>query len=105
MKKHKKARMLTMDDLPSRPCTVDDRPALLHRWMEEDRALLQIEYHVPADVREAISRRFRSDGIVPPGCSVKVIRNTLALVEYRDGTIDKVDPERIRFTREEGQTE
>lgn len=105
MKKHKKARLLPMDDLHARPCKVDLRPALFLRWIEEDRAFLQIECHAPADVVEAISRRFRSEGLVPPGCLVKVIRNTLALVEYRDGTIDKVDPERIRFTREEGQTE
>lgn len=33
-------------------------------------------------------------------CKMDVIRNTFALVEYRDGTVGRVEPERIRFVGE-----
>lgn len=103
MKKGKKARLLTMDELHARPCEVDGRPALFHRWIEEDRELLKVDYNANPYERDAMLRRFRKDGVVPIGCSTEVIRNTFALVEYRDGTIAKVEPESIRFIGEEGQ--
>lgn len=103
MKKGKKARLLTMDELRARPCEVDGRPALFHRWIEEDRELLKVDYNVNPYERDAMLRRFRKDDVVPIGCSTEVIRNTFALVEYRDGTIAKVKPESIRFIGEEGQ--
>lgn len=70
MKKGKKTRLLTMDELHARPCEVDGRPALFHRWIEE---VTKDDYALTA------------------------------LVEYSDGTIAKVDPERIQFTGEEGR--
>lgn len=70
MKKHKKARLLTMDELHSRPCEVDGCPAFFLRWVEE----------------------YTTEGYV-----------LRALVEYRGGMIDKVEPERIRFTGKEGR--
>jgi hypothetical protein len=76
---------------------VDGRPALFHRWIEEDRALLKFDNFLMAPERDALVHRFRSEGLVTPGCSTEVIRETFALVEYRDGTVDKVKPEAIRF--------
>lgn len=96
-------QLLTMDELHARPCEVDGRPALFHRWVEEDRALLKVNCFVAPDEREALARRFRNEGLVVPGCPTEVIRETFALVEYRDGTIDKVKPELIRFIGKEGQ--
>lgn len=70
MKEGKKARLLTVDEIHARPCEVDGRPALFHRWVEE----------------------YTTEGYV-----------LRALVEYRGGMIDKVEPERIRFTGKEGR--
>jgi hypothetical protein len=92
-----------MDDLKARPCEVDGRPALFHRWIEEDRALLQFNAVVTPGDANAVFRDFDARGIVPPFCHTEVLRETLALVEYRDGTLDKVKPEQIRFTGKEGQ--
>ena len=90
-------RLLPMEELLSRPCEVDGVPALFHRWVEEDRALLNIETFLRHGDQEALRRRALVDGVVPCGCSVDVIREMFALVEYQDGTIAKVDPELIRF--------
>jgi hypothetical protein len=106
MRKRKKTsptRLLTMDALQARPCEVDGRPALFHRWIEEDRALLKINTLCRLAEELELVRRFHSEGVVEPQCSTEVIRETYALVEYRDGTIDKVKPELIRFIGKEGQ--
>lgn len=100
-RKHKKARLLTMDELHARPCEVDGRPALFHRWIEEDRELLKFDYFADPYERAAILRHFHADGIIPTGCYTEAIRNTFALVEYQDGTIAKVKPELIRFVGRE----
>lgn len=76
-KKHVKTRLLPMDELLARPCEVDGRPALFHRWMEEAAELIQ------------------------PHCEITVVHRTYALVEYRDGTIGRVAPERVKFIRKE----
>lgn len=102
-KRDKKARLLTMDELRARPCEVDGKPALFHRWVEEDNALLGIDAFFPLDQQMEIRRRFTSGGTIPNGCHVDIVRNTFALVEYGDGTIAKVKPELVRFVGEEGK--
>lgn len=102
VKKKRTMQLLPMDELRCRPCEVEGRPALFHRWVEEDRALLRVEALVSAKSVISINNRFRSEGVVPPGCAIDVIRETFALVEYRDGTIAKVKPELVRFVVEEG---
>ena len=102
-KRHKKARLLTMDELHARPCEVDGRPALFHRWIEEDDALLQIPRHYTLPEAEKIMQLFREDKVFADNCKVVVTHHTFALVEYRNGTIAKVEPERIQFTEKEGQ--
>ena len=68
--KAKKCRLVPMEELQARPCEVDGRPALFHRWIEE---ITMDDYKLQA------------------------------LVEYRDGTIAKVDPELVQFTDKEDQ--
>lgn len=107
MKKHKKARttqLLTMDELHARPCAVDGVPALFHRWIEEDTALLKINTFCRPEEMAYINRQFYEDGIIRPDCSAEVMHNTYALVEYPDGSVDKVKPELITFTDKESKT-
>lgn len=96
-------RLLPMDDLLARPCEADGRPALFHRWVEEDRALLKINTFTRLDEQEVMARRFRKDGVIPECCAVEVVRETFALVEYRDGTVGMVRPEVIRFVDKGGR--
>lgn len=103
MKKGKKARLLTMDELHARPCEVDGRPALFHRWIEEDRAMLKVPRNLQEKTYESIFQVFRENNVVVDGCEVVVSHHTFALVEYRDGTIAKVEPESIRFVGREGE--
>ena len=104
MRKHKKTRttqLLTMDELLARPCEVDGVPALFHRWIEEDRAILKINVLCRDPEMARLLRDFYELGRVSPQCDIEVIRETFALVEYRGGTIHKVKPELIRFIGKE----
>ena len=92
-----RVRLLPMDVLQARPCEVDGLSALFHRWVEEDRAILSIEVLCRFDDQVSMHRRFLADGVIPPGCAVDVLRETFALVEFRDGTVHKVKPEDVRF--------
>lgn len=97
MKKAKRTRLLPMDELRSCPCEVDGRPALFHRWIEDDRALVRINCFVTPEEQVEMVRKIRASGIYAQGCSPEVVRETFALVEYRDGTVAKVRPELVRF--------
>ncbi len=100
-KKEKRSRLLPMDELQYRPCEVDGVPALFHRWVEEDSLLFR---DAPlGDTMQKIERRRRSVGLIPRDCGrLEVLRETFALVEFRDGTVAKVKPELVRFVIEEG---
>lgn len=83
--------------LRGRPCLADGTPARFHRWVDEDRALLKINAFTRNEERDRLFQEFRDNGVVPGCCSTEVLRVTFALVEYRDGTVGKVEPARIRF--------
>ena len=92
-----KTRLLPMDELRWRPCEVDGVPALFHRWIEEDRALVKINCFSTPEEQAEIARSIRLSGVYPGGCSPEVIRETFALVEFLDGVVAKVKPECVRF--------
>lgn len=86
-----------------RPCLADDKPATFHRFIEEDRALFSINCFHPESVYDKMTRRFKTEGVIPPGCSTEILRTTFALVEYADGSVGKVKPELIQFLDKEGK--
>jgi hypothetical protein len=80
-----------------RPCEVDGKPAFFHRWVEEEKALLKINAFTSPQELDILVRRFRSDSVLPMGTSTEIVRNTFALVEYADGTVGRVEPEKVKF--------
>lgn len=102
MKKRKKTktRLLPMAELRPRRCEVDGRPATFLRWIEEDRALLKFDKggYLTESAVDQIINSFKEQDLVAPCCSTDVLHVVHALVEYQDGTVHRVDPERIRFT-------
>jgi hypothetical protein len=101
-KKHIKARLLTMDELRARPCEIDGRPALFHRWIEEDDERLWVPTYLSQIQVDQIIGAYKTSRIIPGNCELTVVHHTFALVEYRNGTIAKVEPERVKFTDKEG---
>lgn len=87
----------TEPPLKPRRCSVDGRPALFHRWVDDETALLRINIFLREEERDHLLRVFREKGVVPYGCSTDSLRATFALVEFPDGTVGKVKPEAVRF--------
>ena len=104
MRKHKKARLLTMDELQARPCEVDGVPALFHRWAEDDEGLLKFNANMRLEDMGPIHELYKEAGIITNACNLEVIRKTYALVEYLDGTVHMVAPELVTFKDKEGKT-
>ena len=86
------------EEMGRRFCEVDGKPAYFHRWVDEDKALLKINCFTRPEEQDILVRRFRSEAVLPMGTSAEIIRHALALVEYDDGTVDKVEPEKVKFT-------
>ena len=103
VRKRKICRLLPMDELRCRPCTVNDRPALFHRWIEEDRAILKHNksFLYTTDDLHYRERYFIEKGVCLPECAFEVVSETLALVEYQNGVVAKVKPEQVRFIHKE----
>ena len=107
-KKDKNFRTLTVglktqlckecEEMGRRFCEVDGKPAVFHRWVDEDKALLKINCFVSPTEQDFLLRRFRADSVMPPETSAEIVRQTFALVEYADGTVCKVEPEKVKFT-------
>ena len=91
-------RFTMPEERPFRPCEVDGKPAIFHRWIDEDKVLLQFDVHLDYDNLMAIRSLFDVEGCAPAGTSIEKVRHTFALVEYQDGKVDKVEPEKIKFT-------
>lgn len=81
-----------------RPCDVDGKAAMFHRFVDDDRALLRINKFCKPAEQEALVRYFREQGVYnDDACSTEILRSTMALVEYADGSLGKVDPEKVTF--------
>ena len=84
-----------------RPCEADGKPAMFHRWVDEDQALLLVNVFCREDDMRQLLHNMDRHGIIPSGCSSEVVRHNFALVEYPDGSVGKVAPELIQFTDRE----
>lgn len=88
---------------PERPCLVDGRPATFHRWVEEDRGVLQINALLREEAVERVRRDFQEKHIIPPGATLEKLRGVRALVEWPDGSVGTVDLGLLTFLdRREG---
>lgn len=80
-----------------RPCLADGKPATFHRWVDDDRAVLQVGAFVHPRDRDRIFREFQEVGLIDSSSHIEKISATFALVEYPDGSVGKVKPVLIQF--------
>ena len=85
-----------------RTCEVDGKPALFHRWAEEDKGILKINAFVKQEQANEIVKLYREESVVPTSCDIVVMRTTFAIVEYPDGSVHRVPVDRVRFTDRSG---
>lgn len=80
-----------------RPCMVDGQRCLFHRFGETSSALIKFNVFLRGDEARRYAQDFRKNLYCPAGSDAEILRNVYALVEYPDGAIGKVEPEKVRF--------
>lgn len=84
-----------------RPCKVDGAPALFHRFVENDRAILGINTFCNKDTANQMVEDFNKKNFFTNACNVEKLRSTMALIEWPDGRLCTVAVERVQFTDRE----
>lgn len=85
-----------------RPCLVDGSRAYFHRWMDADEAVITVSAKLDprsyAKLTRDVSQRLLQSTPLPNCVDAQIVRHTYGLIEYLDGTVEQVKPERIKFT-------
>lgn len=98
MYKFKNVPIATVKELFGlRPCSVNGRKAWFHCWVQTEHPyFLSTSFYSREETKE-ISREIENMTIIPSGFKVEKIARVVALVEYDNGTVVKVNPEEITF--------
>lgn len=77
-----------------RPCFVDGKKALFHRWTDKEKLILQSKYiqSSRADSIDLDYFNYFDDGV-----TLHKVKTIVAIVEYEDGTVAEVEPTSIKF--------
>ena len=85
-----------------RPCEVCGQRCYFHRFIEEERGILQINAFMKPETIEKVRRMYEEDGVMSNCCTLEKIRHAWALVEFPDGQLKKVEPEAVKFLDRRG---
>lgn len=80
-----------------RPCYVGDKPALFHRWVTREDAIITTAAYMDAETIADLFKTFQDHGIVLAGFDFDKQTKTFAIVEYDDGEVAEVEPSRVKF--------
>ena len=90
--------LLKIESAEYRPCLIyGEREALFHRWVNDDSIIVKLNAPFQYDMREKLVRDVMKTNIYPHYADPVVVKRVIGLIEYRDGTIDVVEPKDIRF--------
>lgn len=80
-----------------RPCEVDGSKAWYHGLVHADRTVVRVDGKLSSIQSSIIERKIQHQQVFPGDCQIHVERRTYAMVEYLDGSVAKVDPEKVHF--------
>lgn len=90
--------MMKVKTAEYRPCTANGKKALFHRWVESDKVLFENVALMTDTMKAKQLNQFNEFGMIDNSLTkLTVIKSLYGLVEYEDGSMDKVDPEKIKF--------
>ena len=88
---------VTLRTAEYRPCQVNGRDALFHRWTENEQVLLKFDNMTRPEIRKMVYDTFVGTHTVPSGVSTEAIKLTMAIVEFEGGDIEEVAPAEVKF--------
>lgn len=81
-----------------RQCLVHNEKALFHRWVDKDGVIYKSNVMFrDAERIKQIKSLYEATGVLPYNMDVEKVRNTVAIVEFEDGTVEMVNPTDIHF--------
>lgn len=80
-----------------RPCSVNGREAWFHCWIQTEHPYFISTAFCSREEIKEMSCRIEDITIIPSSFKVEKITKAVALVEYDNGTVAKVNPEEITF--------
>jgi hypothetical protein len=80
-----------------RPCWVNGRKGMFHKWVEKEDVVIKSTIHLKTDVLKSIHDEYVLNGVIPNYCIAEKIHNTYALIEFEDGHIEHIPPTTITF--------
>lgn len=86
-----------------RPCSVNGRKAWFHCWIQTEHPYFLSTSFLSREEAKEISHEIENMTIIPSSFKVEKITQVVALVEYDNGAVVKVNPEEITF--EDGRKE
>lgn len=86
-----------------RPCMANGVIALFHKWITDEKVFLVFDSPIPYDTKEKIINKFNESDVIPNCCDIEKAMQNFALVEFEDGTIEKIAPENVEFLDSEEQ--
>lgn len=95
--------LLKIEPAEYRPCLIyGEREALFHRWVENDKVIFKIDRGFKEgslkDLLNRITTIYKEhNAIYSPYVKIEKIKIFYGIVENGDGSIEKVDPENIKF--------
>lgn len=89
--------ILTIRKEDYRPCIVEERDALFHRWAEIEQLVLKCDYRIHSAKLGPLLDVYNSTGIVPHELRTEKTKTVVGVVEFEDGTVKEIRPNCIRF--------
>lgn len=80
-----------------RPCVIDGKKALFHRWMDKEELVLKMQCVMKSNDMRLIIERYKEMKCIPNCAEAEKITQTLAIVEFEDGAIREVLPTSVKF--------
>ena len=77
-----------------RPCFVDGKKALFHRWADKEKLIIQSKCIQSPRAGRIDLNYFNS---FDDSHNLYKLKNIVAIVEYEDGTVAEVEPSKIKF--------
>lgn len=98
MTEKEKALKLTITaEQTLRPCIVDGRKALFHRWTDDCDVIIKFNTMLPSDKMKEIHNLLLNYEVIPAIANPIPCKYTYGIVEFEDGSIRMVKPDSIIF--------